>query len=92
MHCLVGKLLVRCFFCKYSPLSLTKDPSCWSDVTSELITGCCSSCKCEGVRADFYFECIDHPYKDNNATPLKQVINVCWNQWNLLITAARGTC
>ncbi|KAI6645716.1 E3 ubiquitin-protein ligase parkin [Oopsacas minuta] len=68
-----GKLLVRCWNCKSNHFTLSCDPSCWNDVTGDVITGSCVSCKCEGIRAEFYFNCINHPQQESIATPLKQV-------------------
>lgn len=71
-----GKLRVRCADCKYGAFTVDTDLQSWMDVLQpKRITGVCNNVSCEGLYAEFYFKCADHPSQGENdeAVPLNLI-------------------
>lgn len=71
-----GKLRVCCAECKYGAFTVDTDLQSWADVLQpKKITGVCNNVGCEGIYAEFYFKCANHPSQGENdkAVPLNLI-------------------
>jgi len=71
-----GKLRVRCSKCKELAMTVDTDPCGWDDVLiKQRITGVCDMVGCDGLWAEFYFKCSEHPSlgEDDEAIALYQI-------------------